>query len=216
MAEPPGQIPTTASEPSARTGVLASAAISIVTLLVAISELSMADWPSGFVLMVILPLAALVFIGCCLWSATQLLRIHSDGVKFAGPFLICGLTLVILIYAPLQQIYLQQDFHRHRAERERIIAGAEAGELKPNVSSNENLIALGDSAPHVSAGNHIVIDQAEEGTYVLFPTSRGLRHTFTGFLHVPPGGDPKKFFEFDDKPPTLLVPYGKDWYFVAN
>ena len=30
------------------------------------------------------------------------------------------------------------------------------------------------------------------------------------------GGDPKKFFEFERKPPTQLVPYDKDWYFVAN
>jgi hypothetical protein len=51
---------------------------------------------------------------------------------------------------------------------------------------------------------------------VLFLTSRGIRHRFSGFLHVPPGGDPAKFFEFDDKPPTQLVRYDRDWYFVAN
>jgi len=33
---------------------------------------------------------------------------------------------------------------------------------------------------------------------------------------VPPGADPNKFFEFDDKPPSRLVRYDKDWYFVAN
>ena len=42
---------------------------------------------------------------------------------------------------------------------------------------------------------------------MLFLTSRGLKHYFTGFLHVPPGGDPKKFFEFEDKPPSQLVRY---------
>jgi len=51
---------------------------------------------------------------------------------------------------------------------------------------------------------------------VLFLTSRGLKHYFTGFLHVPPGGDPAKFFEFEDKPPSRLERYDKDWYFVAN
>jgi hypothetical protein len=35
-------------------------------------------------------------------------------------------------------------------------------------------------------------------------------------LHVPRGGDPAKFFEFADKPPARVAPYGKDWYFVAN
>jgi hypothetical protein len=51
---------------------------------------------------------------------------------------------------------------------------------------------------------------------VLFLTSRGLKHYFTGFLRVPPGSDANDFFEFDDKPPSRLVRYDKDWYFVAN
>jgi 4-amino-4-deoxy-L-arabinose transferase-like glycosyltransferase len=199
-----------------RGGLFAAATVCLVTLLIAIFESSMADWPSGFLLLLVLPLTALLFFACCVWSATQLLRIRQDGAKFASPFLICAATLALLLYAPLQQVYLQRDFYWHRAGREKILARVEAGELKPNVDYNENLIALSDAEPHVSAGNDIVVDQADEGTYVLFLTSRGLKHYFSGFLHVPPGGDPKKFFEFDDKPPTQLVPYGKDWYFVAN
>jgi hypothetical protein len=199
-----------------RGGLLAAAAVCLVTLLIAVFELSMADWPSGFLLLLVLPLTALLFFACSVWSATQLLRIRQDGVKFGAPFLICAATLTLLLYAPLQQVYLQPDFYWHRAAREKIVARVEAGELKPNVDYNESLIALGDSEPHVSAGNDIVVDQADEGTYVLFLTSRGLKHYFSGFLHVPPGGDPKKFFEFDDKPPTQLVSYGNDWYFVAN
>jgi hypothetical protein len=203
--------------PPVRAAVLAATTISVVTLLVATLELSMADWPSSFVLLGILPLVALSFFGCGLWSAILLIRIRRSGVKFAGPFLICTLTLAILTWAPLQQIALQRNFDGHRAERERIVARVEAGDLKPNVDSNENLIALGDGAPHVSAGgNDIVVDPTDQGSYVLFLTSRGLKHSFTGFLHVPPGADPKDFFEFDDKPPTQLVRYGKDWYFVAN
>jgi hypothetical protein len=206
-----------APTPSVRAAVLAATAVSIVTLLVATFELSMADWPSSFVLLGLLPLVALVFFGCGLWSATLLIRVRRGGVKFAAPFFICALTLAVLAYAPLQQIALQRNFDWHRAERERIVARVEAGDLKPNVDSNENLIALGDDAPNVSAGgNDIVVDQTDQGNYVLFLTSRGLKHYFTGFLHVPPGGDPNKFFEFDDKPPSRLVAYGKDWYFVAN
>jgi hypothetical protein len=202
---------------SVRAGVLAAATVSLVTLSIATFELSMADWPSGFVLMVILPLAALLFFACGLWSATQLLRVRKDGVRFAIPFLICALTLLALVYAPLQQIYLQHDFWARRTDRERIVARVENGELIPNVDDNKNLIALGEREPYVSAGgNDIVIDDRDEGVYVLFLTSRGLKHYFSGFLRVPPGGDPKKFFEFSDKPPSRLVPYDKDWYFVAN
>jgi energy-coupling factor transporter transmembrane protein EcfT len=217
MAEAIPQTTTAATGPSVGAALVAAIAISAFTLSIATFELSMADWPSGFVLLVVVPLVALVFFGCIVWSATLLLKIRSGGAKFALPFLICALTLAILTYAPLQQIALQQNFDWHRKSRERIVARIEAGELKPNVSYNKNLIALGDREPNVSAGgNDIVVDETDEGTYVLFLTSRGLKHYFTGFLLVPPGGDPKKFFEFEDKPPSQLVRYDKDWYFVAN
>jgi hypothetical protein len=217
MAEAIPQTSAAATGPSVRTALAAAVAISAFTLSVATFELAMADWPSGFVLLVVMPLVALVFCGGALWSVTLLLRIRNGGATFALPFLIYALTLAVLIYAPLQQIALQQNFHWQRQNRERIVARVEAGELKPNVDYNKNLIALGEREPNVSAGgNDIVVEETDEGTYVLFLTSRGLKHYFTGFLHVPPGGDPKKFFEFEDKPPSQLVRYDKDRYFVAN
>lgn len=212
-------LPTTATgaKPTVRAALLAALAVSAVTLGIATSELSMSDWPSGFVLLVLIPLMALTFIGCGLWSMTLLLRIRRHGVRFASPFLVYALTLALLEYAPLQEIALQRNFAWHRASRERIVARVEAGELTPNVDYNKNLIALGDGEANVSAdGNDIVVDQTKEGTFVLFLTSRGLKHYFSGFLHVPAGADPKDFFEFDDKPPSRLVRYDKDWYFVAN
>jgi hypothetical protein len=207
---------TTSAAPSLRAALAATSAISVFTLSIATFELAMADWPSGFVLLVIVPLVALLFFGCIVWSATLLVKIPTGGTKFAWPFLICALTLAILAYAPLHRIALQQNFYWHRENRERIVARVEAGELKPNVSYDKSLIALGDREPNVSLGNDIVVDEADEGSYVLFLTTRGLKHYFTGFLRVPPGGDPKKFFEFKHQPPTQLVRYDKDWYFVAN
>ena len=211
------QAATAASQPSARRPLVAAVAVSAITLAVATFELAMADWPSAFVLLAVVPLLALAFFCCIVWSATLLLKVRSDGATFALPFLICAATLAILAYAPLHQVALQQNFRWHRQDRERIVARVEAGELRPNVSYDKNLIALGDSAPAVSAGgNDIVVDETDEGTYVLFLTSRGLKHYFTGFLRIPPDGDPKKFFEFERKPPSQLVRYDKDWYFVAN
>jgi hypothetical protein len=208
---------TAAAKPSVRSAVLAATIVAVVTLFIATFELSMADFPSGLVIMGIVPLAALLFFACLVWSASQLLRIRNDGARFAIPFLICAGTLAALQYAPLQTIYLKHNFWTHRADRERIVERVENGELSPNVGRNKNLIALGASAPNVSAGgNDIVIDDTDDGVYVLFLTSRGLKHYFTGFLRVPPGGDPKKFFEFEDKPPSQLVRYDERWYFVAN
>ena len=196
--------------------MLAAAIVSTVTLALATFEFSMGDFPSALVLMGILPLAALLFFACLLWSASQLLRVRKDGAKFALPFAICVATLLALQYAPLQQIYLSQNFWRHRAERDRIVERVETGELVPNVDYNKNLIALPRRSAAVSAGGDIVIEDVEEGVYVLFLTSRGFKHYFTGFLRVPPNGDPKKFFEFADKPPSQLKRYDKEWWFVAN
>ena len=131
-----------AARPSARTGVLAVTTVSLITLVIATFELSMGDFPSALVLLGIVPLAALLFLACLLWSASQLLRIRKDGAKFAAPFAICVAALLALQYAPLQQIYLNQNFWRHRADRDRIVARVENGELLPNVDYNKNLIAL--------------------------------------------------------------------------
>jgi hypothetical protein len=145
-----------------------------------------------------------------------LTRIRSHGMKFASPLVVCALTFAALACVPFTQVWLQVNSRVHLSDRARIVARVEAGELSPNVDYNPNMIALGANAPAVSDGNDIVIDQTGAGTYVLFLTSRGIRHYFSGFLHVPTGGDPAAFFEFDDKPPVQRVPYGKDWYLVAN
>ena len=95
---------------SVRAALVAAAIVSTGTLLLATFELSMADWPSGVVLLGILPLTALLFFGCCLWTSTLLLRVPRHGVKFAIPFLICAATLALLQYAPLHKVALQQNF----------------------------------------------------------------------------------------------------------
>jgi hypothetical protein len=207
----------TRPEPSVRAGLIACSAVSLLALWIAALEMPMADLPSGFMFFPVLPLTALGFVACCLWSTFQLTRIRRYGARFAAPLVICALTLAALAWAPFTQIWLQGNFLVYRADRERIVARVESGELVPNVAHSRNLIALGNTERSVSAGgNDIVVDQTSEGTYVLFLTLRGFRHYFSGFLHVPPGGDPAKFFEFEDAPPKLKVRYGKDWYFVAN
>jgi hypothetical protein len=190
-------------------------AISLVVLWIAAFEMPVGDLP-WLVLFPVLPLAPLAFVACSLWSVVLLTRVRKDGAKFASPLVVCALTFAALAYMPFTQVWLQANFRWHLADRERIVARIEAGVLTPNVSYSSNLIALGDHEPTVSVGNDVVIDETSEGTYVLFLTSRSIRHYFSGFLRVPPGGDPAKFFEFADKPPSQLVPYARDWYFVAN
>jgi hypothetical protein len=215
MAEPAPEMSADApAGPSVRASLLVCTTSSLIVLWIAAFEMPMAD--VAFIFHPVLQPAILSFLACGLWSVFQLTRIRKHGVKFASPFLVCALTVAALVYAPFTQIYLQGNFWWHLADRERIAARVEAGELTPNVTYNRNVIVLGENEPSVSLGDDIVIDQTAEGTYVLFLTSRSIRDYFSGFLHVPPGGDPAKFFEFANKPPMQLVQYGKDWYFVAN
>ena len=205
-----------AARPSARRSLIVASIICVITLLIMTLDLVAPNWPASFGELLLLPLTALLFLGCCLWSLVLLLWIRRGGISFAGPLLICAATVALLVYAPLQDIYLQCNFRWHRADRERIVSQVKRGELTPNVTYNQNLIALGPDGSNVSEGNEIVVDGFGEGTYVLFMTYRGLKHYFNGFLYVPPGSDPAKFFEFDDKPPRRLDRYSEHWYFVAN
>ncbi|MBI5261461.1 MAG: hypothetical protein HY852_06545 [Bradyrhizobium sp.] len=192
-----------------------SIALSLSALWIAAVEIPMAQWPSPAMVFV-LPVLAPLFLGCSLWSTFVLTRWRRHGPAVAVPFLVCATTLALLLWTPFTQIWLQVDFWRYREARERVVAQVAAGELKPNVSYNPTLIALERGAPALSAGNEIVVADSADGTYVLFLTSRGIQHRFSGFLHVPRGADASDFFEFGHKPPRLFVRYDTDWYFVAN
>jgi hypothetical protein len=212
MREPAGKTAI-----AVRGSLLACVIFSLGLLSIAAFATPLDDFPSGLLLIPLVLLVGLPFVACCVWSVFMLTRIRQDGVICASPLIVCAVTLTMLNTVPFTQISLQANFWWHRADRERIVARVEAGELKPNVSHNSNLIALGGTEPTVSVGgNDIVVEQTDARPYVLFLTLRGFRHTFSGFLHVPRDGDPAKFFEFADKPPACVVPYGKDWYFVAN
>jgi hypothetical protein len=211
-------VTTTAPEAHspARRSLIATIVISVITLLIMTFDFLTPNWPAGFFDLLLLPLTALLFLGSCLWSLVSLLWIRKGGIGFAGPLLINVAAVALVVYAPLQDIYLHCNFYWHRADRERIVAQVARGELTPNVSYNPNLIALGPNAPSVSEGDEIVVQGFGKGTFVLFMTYRGLKHYFNGFLYVPPGDDPNSFFEFDGKPPQRRDRYDANWYFVAN
>jgi hypothetical protein len=194
MADPGPEMTTAApAGPSVRAGLLSCATVALVALWIPAFEMPMDDLP-GLVFFPLLPLTALALVGCSLWSVFLLTRMRRHVARFGGPFMVCALTFLALAYVPFTQLWLQGNFWWHLADRDRIVARVEAGELTRNVAYNANLIALGDNEPMVSIrGNEIVVDQDADGSYVLFLTSRSIRHHFSGFLHVPPGGDPANF-----------------------
>jgi hypothetical protein len=140
----------TPARPSVRASLLVCATVSLLALWIAAFETPMGELP-GLVLFPVLPLTLLSLFACCLWSLFLLTRIRSHGLKFATPLVVCALTLAALAFAPFTQIWLQGNFHLYRADRERIVARVEAGELTPNVSYSQNMIALMPGRPYPPA-----------------------------------------------------------------
>ena len=94
-------------------------------------------------------------------------------------------------------------------------ARGESGTLRPNVAHNGSLIALGRSGPNVSAGgNEMMVETRADKPWVLFFTFRGINH-YSGFLHVPDGGDPDTFADLSERR-HQIVPHAPGWYFVAR
>src|SRR5437899_5679694 len=181
MAEAISQTETAATGSSVRAALAATVAISAFTLSIATFELAMADWPSGFILLGVVPLVALLFFGCIVWSATLLLKVRSGGAKFALPFLICALTLAVLAYTPLHQIALQQNFRWHREDRQRIVARVEAGDRKSTRLNSSHLgISYAVFCLKKKKHTHAVPYEPRQGPAVLQDAVSQQRHPHLG------------------------------------
>jgi hypothetical protein len=147
-----------------------------------------------------------------IWSVLQLFRVRSGGLLHAAPLAVCATAFVILAGAPFTRIWLGANFWLHAAEREQIVRAVARGKLRPNVAHNASLIGLGPNRSHVSAGgNEIMVETRAGKPWVLFFTFRGINH-YSGFLHVPDGGDPETFADRRHQ----IVPWTPTWYFVAR
>jgi hypothetical protein len=154
-------------------------------------------------------------VGGTIWAAAELRRVRRGGWWHAAPFAVCVATLLALQYLPFTRIWLDANFWWHRTEREPIVRQVEDGTLEPNVAHNGSLIALGDKTGKVSAGdNDIMIETRAGKPWVLFFTFRGINH-YSGFLHMPDGGDPETFADLSERR-HQIVQYAAGWYFVAR
>src|ERR1700712_2716876 len=95
---------------SVRGDVLVCGACALLMLLLALISAAPGDGLSFVVFVPMVLLLSLLFLACCAWAVYLLSRVRRFGLKFVGPFAICGLTLVVLLYAPFAQIWLQANF----------------------------------------------------------------------------------------------------------
>jgi hypothetical protein len=147
----------------------------------------------------------------CFWKLREIKHI-----AFA-PFAINVFALLIVYFVPFTKISTDIDFKMNKKHREEIVAKVYKGELKNNISHNISLIALGASYPSVSAGgNEIVVEEHDGKKYVFFYLYRGVLDNYSGFLHVPEGGDPQKFGDLNESKVTQIIPYDDRWFYASH
>lgn len=181
-------------------------------------EWSLLDRMPGLVFMPLHHLvAAAALVVAFAIAIAALFKIPRRGWRFALPLAVAVAGLILGWLAPFTDWWLAANFRLGLAERQRIVAMVRDGTLRPNVEYNNELIALGYSHPHVSAGgNDIVVRGGEARPYVLFFTFRGVINHFSGFLYVPPGGSPAEYIELGADRGRQVVHWEGPWYFIAQ
>lgn len=193
-------------------------AASVVALLAAAFHWTLVDRVPALIFMPLTELASVVPLAAATLAAVvALVRARGLGRASRLALLVCSAAWIALATVPFTRIWLALNFRWHAAARERIVAEIASGKLKPNVDYNGALIALGPGEPHVSAGgNDVVVEMREAGRpWVLFFTFRGVLNHYSGFLHVPDGGDPAAFGDLARRK-HQVVRYAPGWYFVAR
>jgi hypothetical protein len=167
----------------------------------------------------ILPLVAaelLIFLTCFVYSSGYLIRKRKTMRLKAGvPFLIQVFALMVTFFLPLDSWITDLDFRLNLTKREEVVRMVGTGELKPNISYNDELIYLPAGYRYLSrGGGEIMVEQQKGGYRIFFFTYRGILDNFSGFMYRP-----------DDSPPQnddftsdwiQIVKLRDHWYFVAS
>jgi hypothetical protein len=196
------------------TGLGASIAASVTLLVMASVQWWLVEWLTPF-LMPPLYLAVLVYFGVALvWSTV---RVFMKGKQAWGSFAVCVGTLLIWIFVPFTDLWIQANYWYYRDARDAVVAQVLAGSLRPNVDYNSKLIALPPHSPHVSVGgNEIVVEEHDGKRLVFFYTFRGILDHYSGFLFVPQGAEPLWYSDLGEPCCTQLVKYSDRWFWASH
>ncbi|MFI8684447.1 hypothetical protein [Rossellomorea sp. NPDC077527] len=131
------------------------------------------------------------------------------------PVLIQAMTVIFIIFFPINKVVLNLDFEKHRKERDAVVKKVMEGTLTSNVSYNDSVIHLPEEYGALSkGGGDIVIDKRNDEMLILFFTFRGLLDSFSGFVYSSSGEKPRSgdfggdFIEIE--------PLAEHWYFVRS
>ena len=186
-----------------------------ILLLVLAFQWNIVDFLTPLLTLPLLGIAWLLQMLGVILSFLFVYRRRRDGVAAFVPLAVSALAILLAIFVPFTQMWLHVNFDMHKAAREQIIAKVRSGALKPNVSYDDNLIALPKSYNVSMGGEEIIVQGALKNPYVFFFTYRGILDSYSGFLWVPKGKDPRNFMDSGEAGGEI-VPFGGDWYFIGH
>jgi hypothetical protein len=188
----------------------------VIVVLMAALEWSIIDIVTPFLFAPLQGAAWLLLLVGFIWAIAVRARTTVPGHAASYPLLICSVALAAGLFVPWTRLWLAANERVHRTDRERVVRQVQEGSLRPNVSYNQSLIALGNGAPDVSkGGNEIVVEEHDGHWYVFFYTYRGILDHYSGFLFVPTGGDPRLFADASGRS-TVMNTRDANWFFLTH
>lgn len=157
----------------------------------------------------------LLFLGSIISSVVYFIRNgKKEKLRAIAPFTICVITLLIVWVVPFTKINLALNFNKNLEQREKVVSMIQTGELMPNVSHNQSLIALPKEYAHLSkGGGEVVVEREGDKLRVLFFTFRGVLDSFSGFVYI---SDDTKLQEGNFNTGSLQIEKKKEhWYWGA-
>ncbi|AJD90203.1 hypothetical protein JMA_08860 [Jeotgalibacillus malaysiensis] len=135
--------------------------------------------------------------------------------KIWKPIIIQVITILILFIFPFNQVIIEMDFMINKQEREKVALMVQSNAIGEEVSSNSHLIQLPEEFRHLSkGGGEIVVENAGDGTSILFFSFRGVMDNFFGIVYALNGRTPDKSGFFGEYKEVEKL--DDSWFFVSS
>lgn len=164
------------------------------------------------------PLLRLALAGLMLAAAVPALVLVIRGrrrsrVLALPPLLLLIACVLAAHFLDFTALWLDYDFKRHRADRERVVRKIGGGELRLEERGRTRWIALPKEFASLSLGGGRVEIEERGGMMVLFYTFRGVLDNFSGFVHSAVDAPPKDG-DFNGRY-VIVRKIQNHWYYVA-
>lgn len=106
--------------------------------------------------------------------------------KYLIPFIINLITIMIIVFLPLNWMRTYISFEMNLNKFEKIVQMVEVNELKPNAKKNNSLVNLPREYRHLSVGGgQIIVMNIDDQKVIFFYTFRGIPDGRSGIVYVP-------------------------------